>query len=173
MRSAHDQKSLVETFGVDFVIMNIRPAMSQEAAELTRIAHDAKRHWGYPEHWMQRWETDLTLTPEFIADNHVYVAEDGDRLSGFYALIIKEQKAELEHLWVAPDSIGTGVGKELFLNAMQKAAELRVTSVGISSDPNAEGFYQKMGAYRVGETTSELDGEPRVLPRLTIDPEQQ
>jgi len=119
---------------------------------------------------MQRWDADLTLTPEFIAENYVYVAEDGDRLSGFYALTIKDKIAELEHLWVAPDAIGTGVGKELFLNAMQKAAELRVTSVAISSDPNAEGFYQKMGAYRVGETTSELDGEPRILPRLNIDP---
>lgn len=150
--------------------MNIRQASSQEATELTRIAHDAKRYWGYPEHWMQRWESDLTLTPEFIANNHVYVAEDGDRLSGFYALTIKDKSAELEHLWVAPDSIGTGVGKELFLNAMQKAAELRVTSVEISSDPNAESFYQKMGAYRVGETSTELDGEPRILPRLSIDP---
>ncbi len=150
--------------------MNIRQASSQEAAELTRIAHDAKRHWGYPEHWMQRWEADLTITPEFIAANHVYVAEAGDRLSGFYALTIKDQQAELEHMWVAPDSMGTGVGKELFLSAMQKASELRVQSVEISSDPNAEGFYKKMGAYRVGETTSELDGEPRILPRLIIEP---
>ncbi|MFZ0063804.1 MAG: GNAT family N-acetyltransferase [Pyrinomonadaceae bacterium] len=150
--------------------MNIRAATSQEAAELTRIAHEAKRHWGYPEHWLQRWDTDLTITPEFIAANHVFVAEDGDRLSGFYALTIKGEKAELEHMWVAPDSIGSGVGKELFLDAMQKAAELRVTTVEILSDPNAEGFYQKMGAYRVGESTSEIDGEPRILPRLSIEP---
>lgn len=150
--------------------MNIRQATTDDAEALTRIAHDAKKHWGYPEHWMQRWAADLTITPEFIAANHVYVGEDDDRLAGFYALTINDQKAELEHLWVAPQLIGTGVGKELFLSAMQKAAELEVKTVEISSDPNAEGFYQKMGAYRVGETTSELDGEPRVLPRLSIDP---
>ena len=119
---------------------------------------------------MQRWDADLTITPEFIADNHVYIAEDGDRISGFYALSVKDQKAELDHMWVAPDLIGTGVGKQLFLAAMQKAAELHVIAVEISADPNAEGFYQKMGAYRVGETTSELDGEPRILPRLSADP---
>ena len=150
--------------------MNIRQASSQDAAELTRIAQEAKRHSGYPEHWMQRWDADLTITPEFIADNHVYIAEDGDRVSGFYALAVKDQKAELEHMWVAPDAIGTGVGKQLFLAAMEKAAELKLAAVEISSDPNAEGFYRKMGAYRVGETTSELDGEPRILPRLSIDP---
>ena len=150
--------------------MNIRQATSQDAAELTRIAHEAKRHWGYPEHWMQRWDADLTITPEFIADNLVYIAEDEDRVSGFYALAVKDQKAELEHMWVAPDVIGTGVGKQLFLAAMEKAAELKLSSVEISSDPNAEGFYRKMGAYRVGETASELDGEPRILPRLSVDP---
>lgn len=150
--------------------MNIRRATPEEAAELTRIAHEAKQHWGYPEHWMQRWDADLTISPEFIAANHVYVGEDGKRLSGFYALTVKDQRAELEHLWVAPDLIGTGVGKELFVAAMQKAAELKLDTVEISSDPNAEGFYQKMGAYRVGETISELDGEPRILPRLSIDP---
>ena len=150
--------------------MNIRQATSSEAETLTRIAHDAKKHWGYPEHWMQRWNADLTITPEFISANHVYVAEDGDRVSGFYALTIKDRKAELEHMWVAPELIGTGVGKELFLAAMEKAAELKVTNVEISSDPNAEGFYKKMGAYRIGETISELDGERRELPRLSIDP---
>ena len=152
--------------------MKIRQATTAEAATLTRNAHDATKHWGYPEHWLQRWNADLTITPEFIAANHVYVAEDGDRVSGFYALTIKDRKAELEHMWVAPDLIGTGVGKELFLAAMEKAAELKVTSVEISSDPNAEGFYKKMGAYRIGETISELDGQPRELPRLSIDPNE-
>ncbi|MGI8733344.1 MAG: GNAT family N-acetyltransferase [Pyrinomonadaceae bacterium] len=150
--------------------MNIREASSEEATELTRIAHEAKRHWGYPEHWLKRWEADLTITPDFILNNHVYVAEDENQLSGFYALSVKADKAELEHMWVAPDCIGTGVGKALFIAAMQKASELQLRAVEISSDPNAEGFYQKMGAHRVGETLADLDDEPRVLPRLRIEP---
>ena len=150
--------------------MIIRPATTQEAAELTRIAREAKRHWGYPEYWLQRWDADLTITPDFIDDNHVFVAEEEGGLAGFYALCVKNDKAELDHMWVVPERMGTGVGKELFLAAMQKASELNVSSVEICSDPHAEGFYQKMGAHRIGETTSDLDGEPRVLPRLSIDP---
>lgn len=152
--------------------MNVRPALSEEAEALTRIAHDAKRYWGYPENWIRHWDADLTITPEFINNNYVYVAEDEGSLLGFYALSVKEDKTELEHMWVAPERIGTGVGKELFIAAMQKASELKLTAVEILSDPNAEGFYQKMGAYRMGETASDLDGEPRVLPRLRIDPNQ-
>jgi GNAT superfamily N-acetyltransferase len=150
--------------------LRIRKALTEDAATLTTIAHDAKRHWGYPEHWIKHWQDDLTISPDFVAANQVYVAEHDNELLGFYALIIRSEKAELDHLWVAPAHLGTGVGKELFLHAMQTAARRNIPEVGISSDPNAEGFYRKMGAHRIGETVSEIDGQPRTLPRLTVDP---
>ena len=39
----------------------------------------------------------------------------------------------------------------------------------LEADPNAEGFYRRMGARRVGETTYELDGRERILPLLALD----
>ena len=150
--------------------MQIRRASIDEAPALTQIAHDAKRYWGYPEHWIKHWQDELTISPEFITDNQVYVAEAEGELIGFYGLIIREGKAELDHMWVAPQHAGTGVGKQLFVHAMQRAAGQNVSEVEILSDPNAEGFYRKMGAYQIGETTSEIDGQPRTLPRLTVDP---
>jgi GNAT superfamily N-acetyltransferase len=148
----------------------IRKAITEEAPVLTQIAHDAKRHWGYPESWINHWQNDLTISPEFVAANQVYVAERDGELLGFYALILRGEKAELDHLWVAPAHMGTGVGKELFLHAMQHAAKKDVSAVEIVSDPNAEGFYRKMGAYRDGESIAEIDGSPRILPRLIVDP---
>ncbi|HLN99777.1 MAG TPA: GNAT family N-acetyltransferase [Pyrinomonadaceae bacterium] len=150
--------------------MIIRKAITEEAPVLTQIAHDAKRHWGYPESWINHWQNDLTISPEFVAANQVYVAERDGELLGFYALILRGEKAELDHLWVAPAHMGTGVGKELFLHAMQHAAKKDVSAVEIVSDPNAEGFYRKMGAYRDGESIAEIDGSPRILPRLIVDP---
>ncbi|HKP83116.1 MAG TPA: GNAT family N-acetyltransferase [Pyrinomonadaceae bacterium] len=148
----------------------IRPASVDEAPELTRIAHDAKRHWGYPEHWIKHWESDLTISADFIRDNHVYVAEEDGEVQGFYALSVVNDKAELEHMWVTPDRIGTGVGKDLFLDAMERAATLNVSAVEILADPNAAGFYKHMGATQIGETDASLDGQSRALPRLTIQP---
>jgi N-acetylglutamate synthase-like GNAT family acetyltransferase len=150
--------------------LKIRKASTEDAPVLTMIAHDAKRHWGYPEHWIRHWQDDLTISPDFVAGNQVYVAEREGELLGFYALIIRKDKAELDHMWVAPAHIGTGVGKELFIHAMQRAAKRNISEVEISSDPKAEGFYRKMGAHRSGETVSEIDGQPRTLPRLTVDP---
>ncbi|HZI88560.1 MAG TPA: GNAT family N-acetyltransferase [Pyrinomonadaceae bacterium] len=150
--------------------MRIREALKDEAAVLSRIALDAKRHWGCPEDWIQYWSDDLTISPEFISQNQVFVAECENEIIGFYALVAAGRHAELEHMWVAPKHIGTGVGKELFIHAMQIAAGDNVSEVELSADPNAEGFYQKMGARRIGEVTSEVMGETRQLPRLTIDP---
>lgn len=136
---------------------------------LTAIAQDAKRHWGYPEHWIQHWQADLAISSDFIRDNQVYVAEGEGEIIGFYALVVGDQRPELEHMWVAPTHIGTGVGKELFIHAMQTAAGGNISEVDISADPNAEGFYKRMGARRVGEVTSEIDGETRHLPRMKVD----
>lgn len=150
--------------------MIIRPAVEEEAARLSEIALEAKRYWGYPEHWIQHWQDDLTLSPEYLATNPVFLAEKDTQILGFYALIIRQNKAELDHLWVAPQHIGSGVGKALFLHAMQSAARRNVSDIEILADPNAEGFYRKMGAHRIGEEVSEIDGRARSLPRLTIDP---
>ena len=149
----------------------IRRSSPEDAETLTTIALDAKRHWGYPEHWIKHWESDLTISSDFIRDNHVYVAEENGEIRGFYALCVADDnKAELEHMWVTPAVIGTGVGKELFLDAMERAAQLDLSSVEISSDPNAVGFYRRMGARQIGETDSIVDGQLRKLPRLKIDP---
>jgi GNAT superfamily N-acetyltransferase len=154
-------------------VSNIRPASPDEANTLTQIALDAKRHWGYPEHWIKHWEADLTISPEFIRDNQVYVFEREGDVLGFYALCVevnKGNRAELEHMWVTPAAIGTGIGKELFLDAMERAATLEVREIEISADPNAAGFYERMGASQIGETDGSIDGQVRKLPRLRIEP---
>jgi hypothetical protein len=59
----------------------------------------------------------------------------------------------------------------LFLDAMERAAKLNVNAVEISSDPNAAGFYKRMGATQIGEVDAPVDGQPaRKLPRLKIEP---
>jgi N-acetylglutamate synthase-like GNAT family acetyltransferase len=144
----------------------IRQASTDEAATLTEIARQAKRHWGYPEHWIRHWEADLTVTPDFILHNMVFVAEEDNVVRGFYALCINHGKAELEHMWVKPEYIGTGIGKELFLHAMDRATELNLPEVNIIADPNAASFYEHMGAQPDGEVETSINGQERKLPRL-------
>ena len=133
---------------------------------LTEIAHAAKRHWGYPERWIEHWRDTLTITPDYIAGNEVYVARLGDQIVGFYALLGSGAKLTLDHLWLSPSQIGTGIGRTLFNHAMAKAKQLGATEIEIEAEPNAVGFYERMGATRVGENVYELEGQPRILPLL-------
>ena len=151
--------------------IQIRRAMPEEAAVLTEIAHAAKRHWGYPEDWIEHWKGDLTITPEFISHHEVYVAVTDKEIAGCCALVVKDSQAELEHMWIRPQYMGAGYGKALFVHVMQRAATLSAPAVELSADPNAEGFYKHMGATRIGEVRSEIEGQPRVLPRMTVDPD--
>jgi N-acetylglutamate synthase-like GNAT family acetyltransferase len=151
----------------------IRRARPDEASVLTEIAHAAKRHWGYPEKWIQQWQADLTITPQFIDDNEMYVAIKDGRIAGCGALCCDESVAELEHMWIRPEHIGAGIGRALFNYIMKRASNLSLPVLELSADPNAEGFYERMGATRIGEVRSEIDGQARVLPRMMINPRSQ
>jgi GNAT superfamily N-acetyltransferase len=63
--------------------------------------------------------------------------------------------ALLDDLWVEPPSMGGGIGRALFQEAVRRAGELGATSVEWETEPNATGFYERMGARRVGERTGE------------------
>jgi GNAT superfamily N-acetyltransferase len=146
----------------------IQRALQGDASILTRIAFVAKAHWGYPERWMERWREDLTITPEYVHQNEVHVAIAEGGPAGFYALVGEGRRVELEHLWVLPERMGEGVGRALFEHALRTAASLGAGVVGIEADPNAEGFYKRMGASHVGEIVYEIDGRERVLPLLAM-----
>ena len=144
--------------------MKIVRAKPEDAETLTQIAHTAKRHWGYPESLIAAWRDVLTMRPEFIAANVAFIAIEEERTVGFYVLTTEDDGLHLDHLWIVPDAMRRGIGRALFEHAIAQAKNLRFDSLKIEADPNAEGFYQRMGAKRVGTSVSEVEGERRELP---------
>jgi GNAT superfamily N-acetyltransferase len=77
-------------------------------------------------------------------------------------------------MWMRPEHMGTGVGRALFTHAKQRAEERGAQSLELSADPNAEGFYARMGAKRIGEIPAGMTGrEDRTLPRMRISLDSQ
>ena len=148
--------------------LSIRRALHGEAELLTEIADAAKRHWGYPEHWIAQWKEALTITPDLVAEHPVYSAVRTGEVLGFYMLQTDGQTSTLEHLWIRPECIGQGVGRALFEHAVRIAAAAGANVLLIDSDPHTEGFYQRMGARRVAEIPADVQGVARVLPRLLL-----
>jgi GNAT superfamily N-acetyltransferase len=150
-------------------VIQIVRAKPEDAEILTEIAHAAKRHWGYPESWITAWRDILTMRPEFIAENISYCAIDGDRPVGFYVLTTVDDGLHLDHLWILPSAMKRGIGRALFEHADAQARNLRFDSIKIEADPNAEGFYKRMGAIRTGTSVTQIHGERRELPLLEYD----
>jgi len=196
--------------------------LPEHASKLTEITLAAKRHWGYPEKWIQLWTPELTFSPKYVSENEVWLAVVDETPVAYYSLklqpvtpalacgasvaraplvfarhlrrtafvavqvsnpqyderlLCREERPPrndgndlwLENLWVLPEHMGQGIGKKLFQHALERGRAYGVSFLRIEADPNAESFYEKMGAKKVSEHRYELDGQLRVLPIMEIN----
>lgn len=151
-------------------IVRCKPA---DAAMLTAIALAAKRHWGYPERWIESWSDVLTIEREFISSHETYAAVVDGQTVGFYALGRKGDSLDLLHMWVLPNAMRRGVGRSLFHHALERTKTLGFRQLEIEADPNAELFYRRLGAHRVGTSIRVVEKQRRELPILIYEIDRQ
>jgi N-acetylglutamate synthase-like GNAT family acetyltransferase len=149
------------------VALRIRQARRDECYALTEIAMRSKAHWGYSAEFMAHVRADLEVRPEkFMPGFHVYVLETENEMIGFYSL--RPENAEsviLEDLFIEPQYIGCGYGKQFWDHSLAVAQSLGFRKLTLISDPYAEPSYPHQGAVRIGETESNaLAG--RMLPLM-------
>lgn len=150
---------------------SVRPAAPHEAAGLTELIMRSKAYWGYDEAFMARCRPALTLHPPDVVPRRTAVAELAGRVAGVVAITGTPPEGEIDLLFVDPWAIGSGVGRVLYDHALAVAAAEGFASLLIEADPQAEPFYLRMGAVRIGDTVSAATG--RTLPLLratTPDP---
>jgi N-acetylglutamate synthase-like GNAT family acetyltransferase len=147
----------------------IRPALPDEAPLLTDLALRSKAYWDYNPDFLEACRADLTITAEIISDNTINVLQDNDQVVGFYGLFAREEDAvELEYLFIDPDAIGTGYGRQLWRHAVATAREQGFETMFINSDPHTEAFYEAMGAKRIGQSESAI-WPGRMLPLMAFE----
>jgi len=139
-----------------------------DASVLTEVIKKTKRHWGYTDEEMLLWDDELTITSDEIEEQEVFHLIVDGIIVGLYALELKDKReCEIEHMWLLPDHIGKGFGRKLFTHLVETARNSGAQTIRIVSDPNAEQFYVKMGARKVGEQKSKIPD--RVLPVLELN----
>ena len=117
---------------------------------------------------MQIWKPELTFDSGYFERNESWTACIENQPIGFYTLLEKDGNAWLENLWVKPAQIEHGIGSTLFKHALHLSKKRGYHILRLESDPNAVGFYKKMGAYPIGELHSEVEGQPRILPIMEL-----
>ena len=145
----------------------IRRAHPDEADALSALAVRSKAHWGYDAAFLERVRDAMTLRPDDVERHEVWVLEASSGAPIGYHRVIPGDPAELEDLWVEPAAIGSGGGRLLFEHAVEIARGSGASALEIDADPHAQGFYERMGALRIGETQSTLI-PGRILPRMRV-----
>ena len=146
----------------------IQRAIPGQADQLTEVAIASKAHWGYDGEFMARFAAVITITADYVRQNEVWVLDEGGEVAGFYALLDHGETSELDHLWLLPGEIGRGFGRLLFEHATGRARALGARSMEWEAEPNAIGFYERMGGRADRETMGQL-GRPLLVMTLEID----
>ena len=141
----------------------VRKALVGEAAVLRSICLQSKRSWGYSDEFMTRFSEQTIMDANSISTDYVVVACQGETIIGWLRMLTNRAPMILDDLWVLPTVFGKGVGRLLFNEAVSVAKERGQSEFELDSDPNAQGFYERMGCIKVGETFSSMG---RYVPRM-------
>jgi GNAT superfamily N-acetyltransferase len=152
--------------------VNVRRALPGESQALTELAFAAKALWGHLEAQLRAWANDLRISPESILSEPTFVIEEERGLVGVVQLGTKNRPWSIEHLWVHPAEVRRGLGSQLVRHVLRYARERGEPELQVDSDPQAEQFYLRLGARRVGEVAAPIEGHPsRVRPQLVLSTE--
>ncbi|HYW60319.1 MAG TPA: GNAT family N-acetyltransferase [Xanthobacteraceae bacterium] len=153
----------------------IRQARVYERNALTRLAVRATRHLGYDNGFIERVTPTFAVTLRSIMVGDVQVCED-ESLSVVGVVSVGSTLVQralvpgsrrtlaivvLGGIFVEPAQWRRGIGRRLFAAAVARARERGAGVLMINAEPSAEGFYQRLGAIRVGE--SPFDVSPDVI----------
>lgn len=141
--------------------LRIRLAVAEEREQLEALQRRASLALGEYNEQLEAEPEAIQLPASQIERGEVIVAELGDRIAGFAAVIIDEVEAELDGLFVEPDLWRHGVGSALLDIAVHEARRKGLTMTVIAN-PSAHEFYEKCGF------TVEGDAQTRFGPALRM-----
>jgi len=117
---------------------------------------------------VREWAAQGDFSPSGLRAKEVYVAEGEGRAVAWAVLLpSRGETIWLDDLWVDPDWMGRGVGSLLFRHVLDRARALGGKRLEWEAEPNAAGFYEKLGGRFLRE--SEPSAWGRGIPVMGID----
>ena len=144
-------------------VVTVRAVRPDDHDRLRELTFGSKAHWGYEQGLVRRWADGL----RFPTGRDSWVAEEDGTIVAWAALTPpRDGVAVLDHLWVDPAAMGRGLGSRLFGLAADRALELRAERLEWSAEPNAVGFYEKVGGRKLRDHVTDWG---RLAPWMGLD----
>ena len=131
-----------------------------ELERANRLIFASKSYWNYSGEYLEAAFQLLRIKDIDLEKQFFWCLWEGSVLVGLFSFDETQEAILLDHFWIYPHRIGTGCGRHLWNFAIQIAKQQKYRSFQIYSDPQAEGFYLKMGAKRIGEKPSRILSGP-------------
>jgi len=141
--------------------LTIRLARPEEREELEALQRRASLALDEYREQLTAEPDAIQLPIEQIERGEVIVAELDERLAGFAAVLIEDDSAELDGLFVEPELWRRGIGA-ILVGASVHTARRRGMAMMVIANPSARGFYEKCGF------TVEGEAETRFGPALRM-----
>jgi GNAT superfamily N-acetyltransferase len=138
------------------IVQRVRDAVPDEALALEALQRRSSDVW-------EEYRSQLAADPhaiepphEAIAQGRVRVAVDSSqrRLGFSVVLPVEAGRCELDDLFVEPDSMRLGVGRLLVEDVAMRAAAAGASHVDVVANPNALGFYERVGFRAAGDVST-------------------
>lgn len=138
-------------------------AREESLADINGLIARSKSHWSWPEGYLDKALSLHRISPAYVRRNHCFeVLDTRDKLVAFFAVAVDGTRVLLDNLWVTPDLIGNGIGRQACEHVFRLAREQGWAQLWVLPDPPAEGFYLKTGFSDTGErVSSRVPGGPR------------
>jgi putative acetyltransferase len=129
---------------------------------------------------LEIWEASVTATHEFLGMKDIQALKPAvyEAIQGVETLVIAKngngiavafmgvERDKIEMLFVIPQAIGPGIGRQLISYAVN---ELNARYVDVNEqNPKAAGFYGKMGFEVFGRSELDAQGNPYPLLRMRL-----
>ena len=124
----------------------LRRARREDLPAINRLMHGSGAYQGDYAAILDGY----AVTEAQLDQDQLVVAEASGEILGFFSLIL--DPPELDLLFVADRAQGTGLGERLFQDMARIARNAGLGEVKIISHPPSVGFYERMGAVRIGES---------------------
>src|SRR5262245_23535816 len=146
------------------VVESIRDALPDEASALEALQRRASDVW-------EEYRAQLAAHPDAIAPPHRAIAEGRVRVAadasgrplGFSVVQpVEDGRCELDDLFVEPDWMRRGVGRLLVDDVGARAAAAGASYVDVIANPNALGFYSRLGFEETGAASTRFGSARRM-----------
>ncbi|MDQ3394820.1 MAG: GNAT family N-acetyltransferase [Bacteroidota bacterium] len=152
----------------------ISKAIKGDHEVLTEITKNSKLFWGYSKEQIEIWNTELTITQEYLEQTETYILSIANCYIGYYSFLkMNPNELHLDNMFILPEYIGKGYGKILIEDLVDKAKSLGVSKIILDAEPNAEKFYEKYGFEVVGKRGSSIKNRYLPIMEKILDPKDK